>query len=185
MSNGGTEAKKKRVEIRRELWPAGDCLVFDPSDKKTKGYAQVPRVVPLVACLINEIGGRENAGSLYQAVWAHDWGQGIVEVRSFKALLHQAGYSGKGSRAERTWRERIRILKKYGFIYTAAKGLDDIGYILLIDPHIAVLSLWRSLPEDADTKALSGWFEQFRLFCLDWGVDLKAFEKRASEFGPE
>lgn len=170
MSKVGNKAKSKRLEVRDQLWPDAANCVFDPSDAKTKGYAQIPRLVPLVARLINEIGGRENAGNLYQVLWVHDWGQALVEVRSFKSLLYQAGYNGKGSRAERTWQERVKIMRDLGFIRTARKGLDDIGYILLVDPRFAVRNLEKRLPKAADPSSFKVWLEQFKLFCTDWGI---------------
>jgi hypothetical protein len=122
MSEKAKHASAKRIKVREALWPGSDGLVFNPSDRNTKGYAQVPRVVPLLARLVNEIGGTENAGPLYQVLWAQDWGQGFLEVRSFKGLLYEAGYAGKGTRVERTWEERIRILKRLGLIGTAPRG---------------------------------------------------------------
>jgi hypothetical protein len=137
----------------------------------------VPRVVPLMARLVNEIGGTENAGPLYQVLWAQDWGQGILEVRSFKGLLYEAGYNGKGTRVERTWDERIRILVKLGLIVTAPRGLDNAGYILLIDPYFAALKLAADADEAAK-PAVKPWLVQFNVFCEQWGIDLGAYRAK-------
>jgi len=180
MPNGAKQAVKKRQNTRDRLWPDAASVIFDPSDRTTKGYSQVPRVVPIVARLINEIGGPENAGSLYQVLWAQEWGQGIVEVRSYRQLLYEAGYSAKGSRIERTWQERIRILENLGFIRTARRGLDDHAYILLIDPHLAVVQLETALP--SVHKATFGpWREQFSLVCEQWGIDLDEFRTKLED----
>lgn len=175
MTDKAKHAQAKRLDTRKELWPDADPIVFDTSDRSTKGYAQIPRVVPLVARLINDVGGHENAGPLYQVLWAHDWGQGIVMDVHVKTLLYEAGYPGKGDRLERTWKERIKILEKYGFIKTAKKGFDDYGFILLVDPYLAALKLVNANPNDEQIKA---WRETFRHFCRDFGIDLKKYEAK-------
>ena len=180
MENGAKQATRKRLNTRGQLWPEAGDLVFDPSNRATKGYAQVPRVVPIVARLINEIGGAEKAGPLYQVLWAQDWGQGIVEVKSFRSLLYEAGYQGKGPRVERTWEERINILRNLGFIKTAARGLEKHGFILMLDPHLAVLKLNAAELSANQRTALDGWMVQFRIVCEQWGVDLAAYQERIS-----
>lgn len=175
MPDEGKHASTKRRSKRDLLWPDAADLVFDPSDRAfTKGYAQVPRVVPLVARLANELESPVNAGPLYQVLWAQDWGQGIVEVRSFKQLLYEAGYTGRGTRIERTWDERIKILKKLELIRTAPRGLDNYGFLLLVDPYLASLRLAGS----TYGPRMSAWLVQFKLFCEQWGVDLAAYQAR-------
>lgn len=178
MADGAKHASKKRLSTRTRLWPNAGSEVFDPSNRATKGYAQVPRVVPLVARLINEVGGAENAGPLYQVLWAQDWGQGIIEVRSFRGLLYEAGYTGKGSRVERTWEERIRILERLELIRSAARGLDNYGYILLVDPYLGGL---RAAQAHEKKTAVAQWLVQFRIFCDQWGINLNAYEARLSD----
>lgn len=180
-SAAATNAAAKRERIRDKLWPNASERVF--VSKRSKGFAQIPRVVPLVARLINEIGGSENAGPLYQVLWSQDWGQGIVEVRSSKALLYLAGYSGAGSRADRTWRERIRILTSLGFVETGKVGLDEDAYLLLIDPHIAVLALQKRaqrILKKPDQKLLEEWLVHFELFTEQWGIALDDYRKVTS-----
>lgn len=182
MGETNKHASAKRKKLRETLWPGSGPLVFDPSNPATRGYAQVPRVVPLVARLVNRIGGSENAGPLYQVLWAQDWGQGIVEVRSAKTLLYEAGYDGQGSRVERTWIERISILERLGFIQTASNGLEKYGFILLVDPYLAAVQLEASQKHGAELKQ---WLGQFKIFCTQWGVDLEAYRAKSSDDQPE
>jgi hypothetical protein len=178
MQDGAKQATTKRLKLRDRLFPDAQPIVFDTSNRATKGYSQVPRVVPLVARLINDIGGTANAGPLYQVLWAQDWGQGIVEVRSFRGLLYEAGYNGKGGRVERTWQERIKILVDQGFIKTAKRGLDDHAFVLLVDPHIAVLKLESASLKAQEKKLLDLWFPEFRTVAEQWGVDLDEYRAR-------
>jgi hypothetical protein len=134
----------------------------------------------MAARLINEIGGAENAGSLYQVLWAQDWGQGIVEVRSAAGLLYEAGYSGKGTRVQRTWLERMKILKGLGFVRTAPRGLEEHGFILLIDPSWAVIKLEAGL-SDEHKASFDTWMVQFRIVCRQWGIDLESYKAKLAE----
>lgn len=171
MADAGTKAAEKREKLREKLWTGTGPDVFNPGNKQTKGYARTPRVVPLVARLINEIGGTENAGSLYQVLWAQDWGQGIVEVRSFKGLLYEAGYAGKGPRIERTWEERIGILEDLGLVRTASRGLDRYGYVLLLNPYTVIPRMRTDALGDKEKAKFGTWLQQYELFCEQWGIE--------------
>lgn len=178
MADVAKKAQAKRIEIRDGLWPEADGEVFAP--RKAKGFARVPRVVPLVARLINALGGALNAGPLYQTLWAQDWGEGLVEIRSFRALLYEAGYPDNRTRAERTWRERIDVLLKLGFIKTAKNGLEDHGFVLLVDPYLAAVRLEEKSEtfDSPDQQVWHDWFRQFQIVCTNWGVDLDAYRAR-------
>lgn len=134
-------ANDRRTARRDELWPGSKNEVFDPDDPRVQGYARLPRNVPLVMSLIDSLDPRINAGSLYLALWCHDYGQGLVEVDDVRHILFEAGYAGVTSRGERTWRERIRLLAEHGFIRTKDRGLQEAGWILLRNPVKVVREL--------------------------------------------
>lgn len=171
MAAKNAAAAKKREAKRELVFP--DCG-HETFKTTGGGFAQVPRVVPLVAALINEIGGRENAGSLYQVLWAHDWGQGIVEVKSPRSLLFQAGYTGSTGRADRTWQERVAILVSLGLVQTRPSGIEQHGFILLRDPYRAVLDLHDRNPN----RIPKNWMLAFDSFAMDYNVDLRAARTR-------
>jgi hypothetical protein len=179
-----TAAKKaqgKRAKLRDQIWPGAENEIFSPNTGS--GFSRVPRVVPLVSRLINNLGGKINAGPLYQTLWAQDWGQGIIEIRSFRGLLYESGYSDNKSRAERTWRERIAVLIKWGFVKTGKNGLDEHGFVLLVNPYLAVVRL-EAKSEKFDRTVIpiwQEWFPQFQILCTNWGVDLDAYRARAKE----
>jgi len=184
VNRAAAKAIEKRKKTRDRLWPDAEAVVFDPEDQATKGYARVPRVVPLVARLIDEIGGKNKAGRLYQALWAHDWGQSLVEPH-FKVLLYEAGYSVRGKRTERTWQERLDVLLDLKLIRTARRGVDDHGHVLLLDPHLAVLEL-QGTADRRDKHAqgvLAEWMPQFESFCETWSIDLAKYRLRCAELG--
>lgn len=169
-----TGAADKRIKTRDKVFPNASAEVFQTGGG---GFAPVPRAVPMVATLINLIGGKENAGPLYQVLWAYDWGQGIIEVKSPRALLFQAGYTGTSGRADRTWHERVAILERLGFVRTAASGIEKYGYILLVDPYLAVLRLADAPPPDVVVPG--EWMMAFESLAMEFNVDLAAIRQRA------
>lgn len=165
----------RRRAVRDEIWPDAKQVIFDVEDRATKGYFRAPRCVPMVASLINEL-GRENAGPLYIELWAQNRGQSLVEPEP-RLTMYRAGYTTR-SRLERTWRERMKILVERGFVKTSEKGLDEHGYVLLLDPHLAVLRLSQTgLPDSIDRA----WMGIFRQLCEQSGVELSRYEESLAE----
>ena len=165
----------RRRAVREKIWPDAKQVIFDVEDRATKGYFRAPRCVPMVASLINEL-SRENAGPLYVELWAQNRGQSLVEPES-RETMYRAGYTTRG-RLERTWRERIKILVENGFVRTSVKGLNEHGYVLLLDPHLAVLRLAQvGLPGNVD----GSWMEIFKQLCDQSGVDLSLYEPLLAE----
>jgi hypothetical protein len=175
MNVAAGKSRDKRTKTRKRIWPDSDALIFSPNE--AKGFARVPRVVPLVARLVNELGAPINAGQLYQVLWAHDWGDGVVEIKNFRTLLFEAGYTERTSRTERTWRERISLLRDHGLVQVARNGLDEFGFVLLIDPYLAVTTMRKRLMTN---RAYQTWLDQFDHFCETWGVDLEGYEEKVS-----
>ncbi|MEC7523843.1 MAG: hypothetical protein VYE22_28430 [Myxococcota bacterium] len=155
------------MKRRDTLWPNAEDLVFDD---KAGGWAPIPRVVPLVAGLINNL-DRVNAGHLYTVLWARNFGTGLVEVHDPVLLAFESGYAKTAGRAERTFRERIEVLCELRFIETKPRGTRAHAYVLLHDPHRAVLRLHEERPDSFP----KGWFEHFALRCDEIGVDLAQF----------
>ena len=172
-------ALKKRIQRRSLLFPDLEDEVF-PHDV---GFCQTPRVVPLVANLINAAEARWNAGPLYQVLWARDWGPGLIEVDDPKNLAFEAGYVGP--RAERNWSDRVRTLTELRMIKTRAKGNREHAWILLRDPYLVVAELKWDPPEGfgdrLDNQWWSTWWEYMVNFALDFGVDLGAYRDRVKE----
>ena len=125
----GAAASNRRVDLRDQLWPESRAWVAE------KGFFQAPRTLPLLMSLISskEISGKKDASTAYFELWARNWGEGIVEITDEHDHAFAAGY--EGTRALRTWRERIYLLEKAGFIKIAPIGGRQVGAILLVHPQ--------------------------------------------------
>jgi hypothetical protein len=158
----------KRAAVRRRgqrdnLWPDAATVVFKTA---SGGWAQMPRTVPMIASLIDVMGGKDNAGRLYVTLWSYEYGDGFVEVPDPVQVALEAGYLT--NRAERTFNERIAALRELGFLRSAPVGMRDHGFLLLLDPHAAVVRLRKESPSAIPER----WWTAFVARCANIGVAL-------------
>jgi hypothetical protein len=156
-------ARQRRLAQRDALWPEADTEVFQPVKG---GWGQVPRTLPMIASLIDELGGREKPGRLYLALWSYDFGEGYIEVPDPARVALEAGY--KAARAERTFTERMKTLRDLGFIKTQALGAREFGHVLLVDPHRVVVRIRVTAPK----RIPDVWWSAFEARCSGIGIAL-------------
>lgn len=162
-SSAGKRITRRRRAQRDTLWPDASAVVFQTA---AGGWSQTPRTVPMIASLIDGMGGKDNAGRVYLVLWSYEYGDGFVDIPDPAQLALEAGYLT--NRAERTFAERIESLRTLGFLRTAAVGLRDTGFVLLLDPHTVVARLRRETPELVPDR----WWSAFVARCADIGVSL-------------
>jgi hypothetical protein len=63
-------------------------------------------------------------------------GEGIVEMEHEADHAYAAGY--EGTRAVRTWQERMKVLVQAGFIKTVEVGNQKYKYVAIVHPTTAV-----------------------------------------------
>jgi hypothetical protein len=148
-----TKADLRRLNLREELWPGSAPLVAKPDEK---GWWRAPRTLPLILSLTRDRRITENldCSSVYLELLSRDFGQGFVEIFDEDEHAFCAGYFG--NRALRSWRERIDMLEKAGFIKVAPKGNRRIGYVLLVDPHAVAENL------HSHEKTSEAWWRAYR-----------------------
>ncbi len=142
----------RRVSLRSTLWGEVSSQVWDR--KKEKGFCTIPRTLSLVMTLIDELEKGRNASRVYFDLWCRVFDEGLVEISDIEDVAFSSGY-GSSARNIRTWKERIDLLVKYGFVSVKPSGTRKYGYILLRHPHLVVQELRkrRLVPE--------GWFGAF------------------------
>jgi hypothetical protein len=160
----------KRLILRRRakrdtLWPDAAGVVFSPA---SGGWTQMPRTIPMIASLIDELCGRDKAGRLYITLWAYEFGDGFVEVPDPAILALEAGYVT--NRAERSFHERMTILRELGLVRAAPLGLREFGYVLLLDPHHVIAKMYYKKPG----KVPPHWWTAFVARCGTIGITLQS-----------
>jgi hypothetical protein len=147
-------AEIARVELRERLWADSEKFLWQRT--KEFGFTTIPRTLMLIATLIKELTKQGDASRVYLDLWGRAFDEGLVEVFDESEFALSSGYA-PGKRNVRTWRERIKELQRLKFIAVRPKAGREIGYILLIHPHSAVMNLMDTIPE----KIPEWWSELF------------------------
>ena len=69
-----------------------------------------------------------------------------MEIGNEQDVANGCGFAS-GTRAVRSWRERITVLANLGFIEVHGKGTRDFAYVLMLHPHDAVARLKKAQPD--------------------------------------
>src|SRR6266511_1186424 len=138
-SKPGKKASERRREMREHLWPGAEKTIW--SRKTDNGYATIPRTLPLIMTLINELSPKPSgdASRVYLDLWSRSYDEAYVEIVDEADHAYAAGFLR--SRAVRSWRERMRVLADLGFIKLKGKRGREFAYVLLVHPHDVVEAL--------------------------------------------
>jgi len=134
------------------------------------GWFRAPRTLPLILALLAEksLSGKLNPTSVYLELLARNIDTGLVEMKDEAEHASAAGFFS--TRAVRSWRERMKILEKNGFIKTKKIGNQPYKYVLLVHPTVAVKRL-------RDKKKVSDeWWDAYRARQIEVKED--SFEDR-------
>lgn len=130
-------AEKRRNELREEFWP--DRRAWEgPAEV---GYFCAPRTLPLILRALSDrpVSGDKDPGSVYLELMARHMGQGVIEMTHEEDHAFAAGY--KSGRATRTWRDRMKVLERAGFIEASGSSPRKYARVLLVHPSIAMRKL--------------------------------------------
>lgn len=163
----------RREQRREEFWPNEDVW----TGENEKGFFMAPRTLSLIIALLDskKISGSLDPGKVYFELWTRHIDSGLIELGTEASHAYAAGYTG--SRAIRTWRERMRVLEKHGFIKIQSIGNEVYKYVLLVHPTLAIQQLRQKglVPED--------WWKAYR----DRQIDTKeaSYEERVRSAGSD
>jgi hypothetical protein len=125
---------ERRLALRNEFFPGSEDEVW--TRHGTKGYATVPRLLPLVAALIKDLSKSGDPSSVYLELWSRVFDEGLVAIEREDECAFASGYTG--TRAVRTWRERMDLLIDLGFIRVHASGNRRYANVLIVNPLLVV-----------------------------------------------
>jgi hypothetical protein len=161
-SKSPSKAELRREEILSRLWPGWRKVTW--SRKSEKGFATIPRTLPLICSLIRTH-SKGDASRVYLDLWARVNDDGLVEVHD-ETEFALSCYPN-GTRHVRTWRDHITQLKELGFISVKPKPSRRYGYILVLHPHRVVERMLRESPE----RISSTWLELYKNRLADIGAE--------------
>lgn len=130
--------KQKNLDRRKVFWPdVPDNEFYDKA--KSPGFTSVPRTMPLIISIIDDLTTGKPAGLVYFELWMRTYEEMFVKLSDKEAHAFHCGYGGQ--RAVQTWKSRIKALENLGFILTA-EGSTGMSNIAIPHPHIVIKRLF-------------------------------------------
>lgn len=123
------EAEQKRKEfwgdVEDQLWHR----------KSSDGFITIPRTMPYILNIIDELTRGKPASSTYFTLWCHTNDASLVQIDNAESFAYESGFFSE--RKATTWKQRMRSLKECNFIDNK-EGSHEFSYILLYNPHIII-----------------------------------------------
>jgi hypothetical protein len=151
-----TPGADRRAQLKERYWPKEHAW-----DGSGSGWFKGPRTLPLVLALLTQKGltGGHDVSRVYLELLSRHMDGGVVEIGNESDHAYAAGYTG--SRAVRTWHERMRLLEELGFIKSRHVGNQRYRLVLLVDPLSAVADLRRH------NRVAEPWWEAYLLRLME------------------
>lgn len=130
---------KKTLELRAKLWPEID---FDKQlwyRSTNDGFITMPRTMPLIVSIIDDLSKGGPAGSTYMELWCRTYDEMYVSLSKAREIAFHSGFTGQ--RAERTWGEKIRKLDELGFISVKPGQSGPLSHALVLNPYVNIKRL--------------------------------------------
>jgi len=129
---------QRQVDLRARLWPtvANGHLW---RRKFHDGYTTVPRTMPLILSIMDDLANGQPVGMTYLELWGRAFDESFVTLSKPREMAFHSGFVGQ--RAERTWRSRMRILAELGFIDVQPGPSGPMSYALILNPYLVIRRL--------------------------------------------
>jgi hypothetical protein len=130
---------RKIRELRAKLWPDIHFRAELWHRKRNDGFVTVPRTMPLIIGIIDDLTKGAPAGMTYAELWCRAYDEMYVSLSRAKELAFHSGFIGQ--RAERTWAEKIRKLAEIGFIRVKEGQAGPLSHALILNPYLVIKRL--------------------------------------------
>jgi hypothetical protein len=130
-SRAATAAAQKSLQLRDQLWPGAEPHLWDR--KAHKGFATIPKTMPLILKVMDEMTNRAPVSATYMALWCATWDNSLVSLAKPGELAFAAGFSGE--RDKHTWGTRMRKLAELEFIGIKEGRSGPMSHAIIWNPH--------------------------------------------------
>lgn len=128
---------RKKLALRESLWGKIDESRLWKADTAHPGYHQVPRAMPLILKIMDDMSNGKPVSSTYFDLWCRTYNEeAYVVTNKPQEMAYSAGFGGQ--RAVRTWKDRMKILAALGFIDVKEGPSGPISYVLIWNPYIVI-----------------------------------------------
>jgi hypothetical protein len=125
---------QKQIDQRNALWPGQEQHLWNR--KAYKGFATIPKTMPLILKIMDEMSNGKPVSSTYLGMWCATWDNSFVNISKANEMAHAAGFTGQ--RAEYTWGARMKILKELFFIDIKPGKSGPISHVIIWNPHMII-----------------------------------------------
>jgi hypothetical protein len=123
----------KQLAQREAMWPGISGSPWLWHRQANKGFATIPKTMPLILQIMDDLSNGKPLSSTYLALWCDTWDNSMVNLSKPQEMAHAAGFTGQ--RALYTWRTRMLLLKELLFIDIKPGKSGDMSHVLIWNPH--------------------------------------------------
>lgn len=128
-------------ELREKSWPDVDFKKELWHRKRNDGFITIPRTMPLIISIIDDLTKGGPAGMTYAELWCRSFDEMYVSLSKSKEMAFCSGFVGQ--RAERTWAEKIRKLAELGFIKIKGGQAGQLSHALIMNPYLVIKKMYQ------------------------------------------
>lgn len=151
--------ENSRVSLRNHLWPHVDAGRLW-SRKRAKGFATVPRTLPLILQIMDRLNVGKPVSSVYLDLFCRAYDEAFVRLDKAREMAFSSGFIT--ARGHHTWAERLDQLQHDGFIEIAPGPFGPRSFALIYNPYLVIQDLHRKEKvDDALYNALAFQAESF------------------------
>jgi len=127
----------QRLALRGQLFPnIPESLLWNR--KKETGFVIIPRTLPLIIQILDNLTKNTPVGSTYLDLWSRVCDECYVKLDKPAEQALASGFSTK--RGPSIWASRLDLLQKEGFIKLAAGAQGARSFALILNPYLVVHS---------------------------------------------
>lgn len=120
--------------MRDQLWP--DQQEFLWNRKANKGFATIPKTLPLILNIMDEMTKGAPVSATYLALWCSTWDNSYIPITKPGEMSIMSGFGGQ--RGEHTWAGRMKKLQELHFISIKPGKSGPMSHVVILNPHIIV-----------------------------------------------
>lgn len=128
--------KAQNRVLRTQLFPdVEEKELWERTSKK--GFATIPRALPTVMVLMDELSPKKPISAAYLALWCRAWDDPLIKIGGKMAeIAMEAGFTGQ--RPTNTLSARFAILKQLGFVRFEEGPGGPYSYALILNPYLVL-----------------------------------------------
>ncbi len=129
-----TAIAKRQLELRDQLWPEQKDFFWNR--RENKGFATIPKTLPLILNIMDDMTKGAPVSSTYLALWCATWDNSYVAITKPTEMSIIAGFGGQ--RGEHTWAGRMKKLQELHFISIKPGKSGPMSHVVIWNPHTII-----------------------------------------------